>query len=140
MIEEKDVLDWLNGQWPPSVETLQGSATAFDLEAQRLVMRFVAGPSFCHSGNVVQGGYITAMLDATMAYACMAVPGLCETLASLEIKVSFMAPGRPGVMEATGHIVSAGRSIGFLDGELRQEGKLIAKATSTVKFLAKTRT
>lgn len=130
-----DVLDWLNSQWPPSVETLQGSATAFDLDARRLTMAFVAGPGFCHSGDVVQGGYITAMLDAAMAYAAMGVPDLCEGLATLEIKVSFMAPGRPGPMEATGRVVSAGRPIAYLDGELHQNGKLIATATSTGKLL-----
>jgi uncharacterized protein (TIGR00369 family) len=129
------ILAGLNEEWPPCVAMMQGRATDYDLEARRLTMSFVATPEFCHSGNVVQGGFITAMIDAVMAYAAMGVPDFCEGVATLEIKVSFMAPGRPGPMIATGRIVGGGRSIGYLDGDLHQDGKLIATATSTVKFL-----
>jgi uncharacterized protein (TIGR00369 family) len=134
-LSNNDVLTRLNGAWPPCVALLGGHAVAFDLEACELVMTYQPTPEFCHSGNIVQGGYITAMIDAVMAYAAISIPDLCEGVASLEIKVSFMAPGRPGPMEARGRVVNAGRSIGHLDGELHQNGKLIATATSTVKFL-----
>ncbi|MGY8995922.1 MAG: PaaI family thioesterase [Alphaproteobacteria bacterium] len=129
------ILAGLNVEWPPCVAMLQGHATDYDLEARRLTMGFTAIEAFCHSGNVVQGGYTTAMIDAVMAYAAMGLPDFCDGVATLEIKVSFMAPGRPGPMVATGRIVGGGRSIGYLDGDLHQDGKLIATATSTVKFL-----
>lgn len=29
---------------------------------------------FCHSGDVIQGGYIKAMLDALMAYVVIGLP------------------------------------------------------------------
>lgn len=134
-MSNETILDRFNVEWPPCVTMLQGHGTDYDLEARKLTMGFAATEAFCHSGNVVQGGYITAMIDAVMAYAAMGVPDLCEGVATLEIKVSFMAPGRPGPMVATGRVVSGGRSIGYLDGDLHQDGKLIATATSTVKFL-----
>lgn len=134
-MSSETVLERLNAAWPPCVTLMQGHATEFDLDARKLTMMFTAAPEFCHSGDVVQGGFITEMIDAVMAYAAMSVPDLCEGVATLEIKVSFMAPGRPGPMEATGRVVSAGRSIGYLDGELHQNGKLIATATSTGKLL-----
>ena len=56
-------------------------------------------------------------------------------------RAAFMAgiqdalDGNPGKMTGTGRIVHHGRSIAYLDAELRQEDRLIATATSTVKLL-----
>lgn len=125
----------LNAEWPNSVTTLDGWATGFDQDKKTLEMSFTATELFCHSGDIVQGGYITGMLDAAMAYAIIGLPGVCDGVATLEIKVNFLAPGHPGTMTGVGRIVHHGKSIGYLDGELRQDGRLIATATSTVKLL-----
>ena len=130
-----EILEFLNGQWPPSVTTVNGQATGFDKSAKTLEMVFEAVPMFCHSGDVVQGGYITAMLDALMAYVVIGLPEGCPMVATLEIKVNFMTPGRPGPLNGTGSVVHMGKSIAYLSSELRQEGRLVATATSTVKLL-----
>lgn len=132
---DADIAAKLNAEWPYSVTTLGGSAERFDQVAKLLEMSFEATDAFCHSGNIVQGGYITGMLDAAMAYAIIGMPGVCDGVATLEIKVNFMAPGHPGTMTGVGQIVHNGKSIGYLDGKLHQGGRLIATATSTVKLL-----
>ena len=63
-----EVVESLNAQWPPSVKTVGGQATGYDPETKTLSMSFEAKPMFCHSVDIVQGGYITGMLDAAMAY------------------------------------------------------------------------
>lgn len=131
----QEIVDFLNGQWPPSVQTLKGRATGFDQYESRLDMDFATDSGFCHSGDIVQGGYISGMLDAVMAYAVIGIPGLCDMVATLEIKVSFMQISRNGEFSATGRIVHAGRAIAYLEGQLYQGGKLVAAATSTVKLL-----
>ena len=132
---DQEIIDWLNGQWPNSVITLTGLATGFDQNAKQLTMSFEAVDMFCHSGDIVQGGYITGMLDAAMAYAVIGLPETCSGVATLEIKVNFLRVGNPGPMAATGRVVHLGRSIAYLDGELHQNGQLIATATSTVKLI-----
>jgi uncharacterized protein (TIGR00369 family) len=130
-----DVVNFLNGQWPPSIDTLRGVATTFDLDQRRLDMSFETDERFCHSGDIVQGGYISGMLDGAMAYAAIGVPDLCDMVATLEIKVSFMRTARNGRFSGNGRVIHAGRSIAYLDGELYQNDMLVAAATSTVKLI-----
>ena len=131
----QESLDFLNNQWPPSVTTLNGVGVDFDRETLTLTMAFATDLRFCHSGDIVQGGYITAMLDAAMAYAVIGVPDICDGVATLEIKSNFMAVARNGDFTATGTAVHVGRSIAYLEGKLFQGEKVVATATSTVKLL-----
>ena len=135
MMNNSDIVAFLNSQWPPSVTTLKGIATHFNQVDKTLTMDFETDLRFCHSGDVVQGGYISGMLDGVMAYAVIGMPDLCDMVATLEIKVSYMRTARNGKFSGTGKVIHAGRSIAYLDGQLYQDDKLVAAATSTVKLL-----
>lgn len=101
--------------------------------AGRAVLAYNAGPHLCHSGGVVQGGFVTGWIDAAMAHAAIALNGPDVTPMSLELKVSFFAPTRPGPVIAEGWVVRHGRRTGFYEGELRDAaGTVLAKASSTV--------
>jgi uncharacterized protein (TIGR00369 family) len=138
-MNNNEIVEFLNHQWPPAVKTLRGIAISYHLEDRSLRMDFEADPNFCHSGDIVQGGYITGMLDAVMAFSAIGHPQLCDWVATLEIKVNFIAPGRNGKFSAIGSVVHGGQSIGYLEGKLYQQERLIATATSTVKFLTGSR-
>ncbi|MCY3769295.1 MAG: PaaI family thioesterase [Gammaproteobacteria bacterium] len=129
---DEETVAWLNDQFPPCIRLISGCAEAFSRSAQSLRMSFTAVPEFCHSGNIMQGGFVTAMLDASMAFSLIGLHPE-QWVATLEIKVSFIAPGHPGKLEGNGRVVHQGRSIAYLAGELSQEGRLVAAATSTVK-------
>jgi uncharacterized protein (TIGR00369 family) len=101
--------------------------------AGRAVIEYNAGMHLCHSGGVVQGGFVTGWIDAAMAHAAIALNGPDVTPMSLELKVSFFAPTRPGIVIAEGWVVRHGRRTGFYEGELRDSaGTVLAKASSTV--------
>jgi acyl-coenzyme A thioesterase PaaI-like protein len=70
-----------------------------------------------------------------MAGAAMSQsPGM--TPMSLEMKVSFFAPARPGLVIAEGWIERAGRSTCFAEGRLlNAAGDVIAKASSTIRLI-----
>jgi uncharacterized protein (TIGR00369 family) len=90
----------------------------------------------CHSGGVVQGGFITGWLDAAMAHAVIAQMGLDVTPMSLELKVSFFAPARPGRVIAEGWVERAGRSTCFCEARLTDpDGAVLAKASSTLRLI-----
>jgi uncharacterized protein (TIGR00369 family) len=100
--------------------------------AGRAQLEYMAKPGMCHSGGVVQGGFVTGWIDAAMAHAVIAVLGDDVTPMSLEIKVSFFAPVRPGLVVAEGWIERRGRKTAFLEGRLLDgEGNVLAKGTST---------
>jgi uncharacterized protein (TIGR00369 family) len=96
-------------------------------------LEYLAGQHMCHSGGVVQGGFITGWIDAAMAYAAMAMGGPDVVPMSLELKVSFFAPTRPGPVFAEAWVERRGRSTCFFEGRLLDgAGKVLAKASSTL--------
>jgi uncharacterized protein (TIGR00369 family) len=104
-----------------------------DGEAGRSCLEYLARPEQCHSGGVVQGGFVSGWIDAAMAHALIARLGEGIVPMTLELKVSFLAPARPGVIFAEGWIVKAGRKMAFVEGSLKDEaGNLLATASSTL--------
>ncbi len=100
-------------------------------------LHYLVRPEFCHTGGIAQGGFVTGWLDAAMAFAMMARATEPIWLATLELKVSFLAAARDGMeVVATGRIVRAGSSIAFLEAELHDlDGALIATSSSTAKLI-----
>src|ERR1700761_8756273 len=64
-------------------------------ESGRAVLHFQATEAMCHSGGIVQGGFVTGWIDMAMANVLMSQSEQGNPL-SLEIKVSFLASARPG--------------------------------------------
>ena len=88
----------------------------------------------------MQGGFISGWIDAAMAHAALAKNGMEIVPMSLELKVSFFAPARPGKVIAEGWVERHGRRTGFYEGHLKDEhGTVLAKGTSTILLADKSR-
>ena len=120
----------------PCVETMGGEVLEVDQARGWIKMRWLARPEFCHSGNIVQGGFITGMVDSSMAHAAMVRGNFQMAVPTIEIKFSFFAPGHPGHMIAEGWVERWGRSTAFLEGKLyREDGEIVAKASATARLV-----
>jgi uncharacterized protein (TIGR00369 family) len=127
-----DIVEQFNTRQPAVIKTLKGRVLAFALERKELRMEFDIGVEFCHTVDIVQGGFITAMLDASMAHVVMAVEPAKVRVSSIDITVSFLRPARAGRYTAVGSIVKTGRTVAFLKAELfTDKGELVATATSS---------
>ena len=136
MSDDKKTLELLSANRPPCIDTLNGKATQFISEPPSLKMEFEAVPEFCHSPNqVVQGGFVTGMLDTSMAHLLIALSGGKLNPVSLDINVSFLAPAHPGKLISLAKIVRLGKSIGYFSSSLYQQETLVATATSTIKLV-----
>ena len=128
-----NIIDLLNQHKPACVQTLNGRVLEFFPEKNQLTMQFEPGLNCCHSHDIVQGGFITSMLDAAMAHLTIATEGFAITLSSIDINVSFLRPSRAGRYTAVGSIVKLGKTVGYLKAELfNDKGALTATATSSV--------
>lgn len=95
---------------------------------------YEAKPDFCNPLGVIQGGFLTAMVDEAMAVACVAMSNFSIFIPTLELKVSFLRAGYPGSMVAEGQVVRLGKSVAFLEGSLFDaEGTLLLRASATGK-------
>ena len=130
-----------SAQPPHDLNASLGLIRVVAIEAEgRATLEYAAGQHMCHSGGVVQGGFVTGWIDAAMAYAAIAMAGPDIVPMSLEIKVSFFAPARPGTVTARAWVERRGRSTCFFEGELLDaSGKVLAKASSTLMLADRSR-
>ena len=134
-----EIIRQFNLHRPACIRTLNGEVLAFSPEKNELAMQFEPGLNCCHTVDIVQGGFITAMLDAAMAHVVLAAEKFQVTLSSIDINVSFLRPTRAGKFVAVGSIVKLGKNIGYLKAELfNAQGDLTASATSSAYLSRKT--
>jgi len=121
---------------PRTLPESLGQHRVVHMEAGRAVIEYMARMDMCHSGGVVQGGFVNGWIDAAMAHAAISLLGRETTPMTLEMKVSFFAPARPGLVVAEGWIEKQGKSTCFAEGLLKDEkGSVLAKASSTLRLV-----
>lgn len=136
-LSDADALHHLKANAAEPTRLLNGEILDLDSERGTCRYRFEIVPAFCHSqGKICQGGFLTGMIDVAMANAAMARSGFAFAVPTLEIKISFLEAVGPGDVIAEGRVLRWGGSVGFLDGDIKDEkGRLIVHATSTVKIV-----
>lgn len=119
----------------PALQDTLGQVRVVEMADGRAVIEYEVGPQMCHSGGVAQGGFVCGWIDAAMAHASMSLqPDL--TPMSLELKVSYFAPARPGRVIAEGWIERRGKATCFAEGRLLDAaGNVLAKASSTIRLI-----
>ena len=119
----------------PTLQTSLGQVRVLTDEAGRSVIEYECGQHMCHSGGVAQGGFVCGWIDAAMAHASLSIAPEMTPM-SLELKVSYFAPARPGRVIAEGWIERRGRATCFAEGRLVDpDGKVLAKASSTIRLI-----
>lgn len=136
-MNDTDLLALMRANPPEPVKTLNGELIEVDSVRGTCRFRFEVVPAFCHSdGRICQGGFLTGMVDTAMANAAIVKGNLAVAVPTLELKISFFEAMGPGIVFAEGRVMRWGGSVGFLDGDLRDEkGRLIVHATSTIKIV-----
>ncbi|MCX7366908.1 MAG: PaaI family thioesterase [Alphaproteobacteria bacterium] len=136
-MSDGELLELLRDQPPDPVKVLNGEMLDLDSERGICRFRFEIVPAFCHSGGrICQGGFLTGMVDTAMANAAIAKGKVAVAVPTLELKISFFEAMGPGFVIAEGRVMRWGGSVGFLDGDIKDEkGRLIVHATSTIKII-----
>jgi len=130
------LLDAARGKGTPPAASLLGWE-ALRIEPGLVRARFAARDSFCNPMGTVQGGFLAAMLDDSMGPALFTLLDEGAAAPTLELKVSFLRPARPGALIGEGRVVHRSRGVAFLEGTLATEdGELVATATATARIVA----
>ena len=119
----------------PFLDDLGCTIQRADAEQGVCEMTFDIGQRYCHSGDVVQGGFVSAMLDAACSHAAFVANKDVVGVSTLEFKTTFLEASRRGLLTAVGRVDKLGRNIAFMSGELRNsDGTLTATMTATAKL------
>ncbi|MHB8452051.1 MAG: PaaI family thioesterase [Mycobacteriales bacterium] len=94
-----------------------------------------ATPAYCFptgSGPVVQGGLVTALLDAAMGGACWTTLDRDQAFLTADLRVEFLRSARPGPLRARGRVVRRTRRVVFCSAEMHDAaGLLLATSRCT---------
>lgn len=133
---EQNIIERLNATAPRFIELLGGRVVAVDIAARTLAFEFNVCEDYCHSGSIVQGGFITTMLDAAMAHALFAQDTEIINVASLDVNTSYLEVTRAGKLRAEAHIIKSTYKTAFLESQLYDHnGTKTAIASSVAKLI-----
>lgn len=79
--------------------------------------------------GTVHGGLMATMLDAAMGTAVSASGR--DLPVTVSLTVTYLEPGRPGRLEATARVRKNGRKLLVVEGEVTQDGDVLADALGT---------
>ena len=112
--------------WQPGATSLQWTAT----------------PAYCfpaRGGPIVQGGLVTALLDAAMGGACWTVLDRDQAFLTADLRVEFLRPSRAGLLRARGTVIRRTRKVVFCAAEMTDDhGAVLATSRCTQVVLSDT--
>lgn len=129
--EEDAVTFYRNLRHIPVFEVL--GIKLLELEQGRARLQYTATRQFYHGGEVIQGGVITAALDAAIAFAALAGLPLRSQVATTNINVNFLRAVVAGDYFVDGKVIKFGKRAIFAESSMHySNGNLCATATSTL--------
>ena len=138
-MDEQQLVDKLNARTPKFFKMLGGRVVGANRPEKTCTIDFDISRDLCHSISIVQGGFVTAMLDAAMSHTAYVAEDGITGVSSLEIKTSFLEPTREGYSRAVGKIIKSGYKLAFMEGRLYDENGLLTATTSAVAKLVRGR-
>jgi uncharacterized protein (TIGR00369 family) len=121
-------------QVPPNCDLTLGMVCVDKSDPGATVWEMRADERFTNPAGVLQGGFLGAFCDSAMGAASVTWVGDRKVFsANVELKVSFLAPVRPGgVLTCTSRVIGGGSRVAFVEAEVTDDGgRLVAKASST---------
>jgi uncharacterized protein (TIGR00369 family) len=125
---------------PPCAVLLGWELESVDPDAGTIELSFTAREEFLNLAGQIQGGFLAAMLDATLGPALVATLSDGEWAPTITLNVQFVRPAKPGRLTGRGRVVRKGREIAFLAGELVDGDDVVATATASAVIRRRDRT
>jgi len=120
---------------PPPIAALIGF-TLSAVSPGEAVVELAAGREHANPMGALHGGVLCDIADAAMGIAYASTLAEGETFATIELKINFLKPVWRAKLRAVGHLVKAGKSLGFLECDIIDEQQsLVARASSTCMTL-----
>ena len=136
MKSKENTIKQIDDRGPKFIKMLGGQLVDFDSNKTACTFEFNISKDFCHSIDIVQGGFVTAMLDAAMSHAIFICDQEILNVSSLEIKTSYLAPTRAGKLRVEGWAIKQSYKTAFMEGHLyNEDNELTATASSVAKLL-----
>lgn len=106
----------------------------------RAEMRVKIGKRLTQDAGLAHGGVAAALIDSAVGLALCTMLTSQEFVTTVELKVNFIAPAKPGVLKASASVLHKGKRIAVGEAEVRDQRRtLIAKGLVTYTILGNSR-
>ena len=87
--------------------------------------------------GVAHGGNLAILIDSATFWACyLSMDSDHDGLASVDLKLNYLAPARVEPLRCEGKLIKAGKTLSYAEAEVRAgDGRLLAHGTSTLMRL-----
>jgi uncharacterized protein (TIGR00369 family) len=101
-------------------------------EEGRAVVSVRAEKRHLNPNGTVHGGVVYTLVDVSMAEALRTISQESDRPVTIEIKVNYLEPGRPGTLTSTAQVRKCGKRVTIVEAEVAQEDEeIVALATGT---------
>jgi uncharacterized protein (TIGR00369 family) len=140
MKNKETAIEKINNHAPKFLGMLGGKLIDLDTSKTACTFEFNISKDFCHSIDIVQGGFVTAMLDSAMSHAIFISDPEIVNVSSLEIKTSYLEATRAGKLRVEGWVIKQSYKTAFMEGRIyNQDNELTATASSVAKLIRATK-
>ena len=112
-------------------------AEMIEVRPERAVLRYTFRPEWCDSQGCVQGGVLCIFLDDAIGYAVIGYQGWgkLQPFTSTDLSTHFLRPITGGSFDAVAQVVRMGAKALFVEANIVQNEKMMAKASSALIFI-----
>ncbi len=102
-------------------------------EEGRAVVSVRAEERHLNPNSTVHGGVVYTLVDVSMAEALRTIIEGDERPVTIEIKINYLEPGKPGTLTSTAQVRKGGKRLVIVEAEVAQEdgSEIVALATGT---------
>ena len=86
-------------------------------------------------GTVVHGGAIATLADEALASVAFTVAEEGETTVTVDLKVDFLRPARPGRLLARAMVRHRTRRLAFCEATIEDRGQIVAEARAVIAYV-----
>lgn len=99
-------------------------------------IEFTVGEQHLNPSGIIHGGTLAGILDTACGIALRGLMSDDQTHRTITLNVSYLKPGKAGVLTATGSAVAKGRSIAHAEASVvDSESRTLARATAVFMTL-----
>lgn len=130
-----DTMTFTRDMAPPSAKWMGMDIIEHDQDRMYTKVTFAPNEHMINFGGVIQGGFLTAMMDDAMGFNAFVSLGMKQAMASIDLHTHFLKAVELGEITVEALVTRAGKSVVFLEAKLYDKhGELAARSTSSSKL------
>ena len=120
---------------PPSARWMGMDIIEHDSERMFSRVSFAPNADMINFGGVIQGGFLSAMMDDAMGFNTFISLGMKYAMATIDLHTQFLKAVPMGPIIGEAEVTKVGKAIVFAEAKLYiQDDELAARATSSLKL------